>query len=371
MKILYVTTVGATMGFFKDFIRQLLDAGHMVDIACNDKAWAVPDCYREWNCAIHQIDCSRSPLSASNLKAIKQIRALVSENGYDIVHCHTPVAALCARVACRKLRRSGKVKVIYTAHGFHFYKGAPKKNWLLFYPFEWLCAHWTDVLITINKEDYALAQQKMHAGRIEYVPGVGVSIDRFASISVDRSAKRAELGVPPDTFLLLSVGELNANKNHESVLRAMASLDNERIHYTIAGKGELSAHLEKVAGELGLGDRFHLLGFRRDVPELYKTADAFIHPSFREGLPVSVMEAIAAHLPVMCSDIRGARDLVDKRLLFDPHSVESIAAHIQAAINGEEAFADLNFENLQKFDISNVINRMNEIYAQTLNMQRG
>ena len=228
MKILYVTTVGATMGFFKDFIKQLLDAGHTVDIACNDKAWSAPDCYREWNCKIHQIDCSRSPLSISNLKAVKQIKALVTENNYDIVHCHTPVAAICARAACRKLRKSGKVKVIYTAHGFHFFKGAPKKNWLMFYPFEWLCAHWTDVLVTINKEDYALAREKMHAAKVEYVPGVGVNIAKFASAEADRAMKRKEIGVPDDAFLLLSVGELNANKNHESVLRAIAKLENEK-----------------------------------------------------------------------------------------------------------------------------------------------
>lgn len=366
MKILYVTTVGATMGFFKDFIKQLLDAGHTVDIACNDKAWSAPDCYREWNCKIHQIDCSRSPLSMSNLKAVKQIKALVTENDYDIVHCHTPVAAICARAACRKLRKSGKVKVIYTAHGFHFFKGAPKKNWLMFYPFEWLCAHWTDELVTINKEDYALAREKMHAAKVEYVPGVGVNIAKFASAEADRALKRKEIGVPGDAFLLLSVGELNANKNHESVLRAIAKLENEKMHYAIAGKGELDSHLMETANSLGMEDRFHLLGFRSDVHELYKTADVFIHPSFREGLPVSVMEAIAAHLPVLCSDIRGARDLVDKNHLFNPHSVESIAEHIYASANGADTGAELNFDNLRKYDISNVIEKMNEIYTDTL-----
>ena len=370
MKVLYVTTVGATMGFFKDFIRQLIDAGHTVDIACNDRAWAAPDCYSEWNCNIHQIDCSRSPLSGSNLKAVKQIRALVKANGYDIVHCHTPVAAVCARLACRRLRKAMGVKVVYTAHGFHFFKGAPKKNWLVFYPLEWLCAHWTDVLITINSEDYALARARLHAKKVEYVPGVGISIDKFASAEADRDAKREELGIPRDAFLLLSVGELNANKNHEVVLRAMALLDSEKTHYAIAGKGELDAYLTETAESLGLKERFHLLGFRSDVPELYRTADVFIHPSFREGLPVSVMEAIAAHLPVLCSDIRGARDLVDKKLLFDPRSAEAVAAHIRAAMSGG-IFADLSFDDLQRFDTANVIRQMNGIYAQALDMQRG
>lgn len=367
MKLLYVTTVGATMGFFKDLIKQMLDEGHTVDIACNDKLWAVPDCYREWGCDIYQIDCSRSPLSISNLKAVKQIRKIVQENKYDIVHCHTPVAAICARTACRRLRKAGAVKVIYTAHGFHFFKGAPMKNWLMFYPAEWLCAHWTDVLVTINKEDYELAVKKMHAAKVEYVPGVGVDIAKFASTQIDRAAKRNEIGVPDDAFMLLSVGELNANKNHETVLRAIAELDDPNIHYAIAGKGELDTFLTDTAKTLGLDDRFHLLGFRSDVPELYKAADLFIHPSFREGLPVSVMEAIASHLPVICSDIRGARDLVDRMHLFDPHSANSVAKLIRAAKTGADSCVETDFEGLKKFDISNVIKNMNRIYGEVLN----
>ncbi len=364
MKILYVTTVGATMGFFKSFIRQRLDSGDTVDIACNDAEWAAPDCYREWGCNVHQIDCSRSPLSPSNLKAVGQIKRLVSENGYDIVHCHTPVAALCARLACRRLRKTLGVKVIYTAHGFHFFKGAPKKNWLMFYPLERICAHWTDVLITINKEDFALAQKRLRAKRVEYVSGVGIDIEKFRSTAADRSEKRKELGVPEDAFLLLSVGELNANKNHELVLRAMAKLKDARIYFAIAGKGELDSHLRELAASLGLPERLKLLGYRQDVPELYKTADLFVHPSFREGLPVSVMEAIAAQLPVRCSDIRGARDLVGKERLFDPKSADSAAEAIAAAMQDGGASAQADFKNLQSFDISRVIEKMNSIYSE-------
>ena len=152
MKILYVTTIGGTMRFFRSVIKELLDAGHVVDIAANEKTSPVAPCYREWGCTVHQIDPSRSPLNKGNLMAIKQIKKLVTENHYDIVHCHTPVAAMCTRLACRKARKSG-TKVFYTAHGFHFYKGAPRKNWLIFYPIEKFCARWTDLLITINKFD--------------------------------------------------------------------------------------------------------------------------------------------------------------------------------------------------------------------------
>lgn len=373
MKILYVTTVGVTMGFFKDFIRQLLDEGNTVDIAANDREWAVPDCFREWGCSIYQVDCSRSPVSPSNIKAVKQIKKLVSENKYDIVHCHTPVAGICARTACRHLRRSQGTKVIYTAHGFHFFKGAPAKNWLMFYPFEWLCAHWTDALITINTEDFALAQKHMHAGKVRYVHGVGVDIERFENHQCDRAAKRRELGVPDDAFLLLSVGELNPNKNHETVLKAVRLADNlsgTPIYYIIAGKGELKESLSQAAAELGLQDRFELLGYRTDVPGLYKTADLFVHPSFREGLPVSAMEAIASGLPVICSDIRGCRDLVASPRRFAPDSPEQIAALIATFSKHDSSpvVTDITPDraNLSSFNIRNVIVDIKSIYAEVL-----
>ena len=153
MKILYITTIGLTMGFFNAFIRQLLDNGNVVEIATNESDAKVPAYYREWGCKIYPISCSRSPLDIGNIKAIWQIRNIVKENRYEIVHCHTPIAAMCTRIACSPLR-TDKTKVYYTAHGFHFYDGAPLKNWMLYYPIEKFLSRCTDVLITINKEDY-------------------------------------------------------------------------------------------------------------------------------------------------------------------------------------------------------------------------
>ncbi len=188
------------MRFFKEFIARLIQDGHAVDIAtCESETSKVPVCYREWGCVVHQISTSRSPLDRGNLTAIKQIRQIVQQNKYDLVHCHTPVAAACTRIACKPLRKDG-LKVFYTAHGFHFYKGAPLKNWLLYYPIEKICAHFTDVLITINQEDYALAKQKLRAKRLEYVPGVGIDVHKFADIQVDRQMKRDEIKVPRDVF---------------------------------------------------------------------------------------------------------------------------------------------------------------------------
>ena len=315
MMILYITTVGTTMGFFKHIIKKLLESGHVVDIASNINESAVPECYEEWGCKIFPLSCSRSPLNKGNIDAIQEIKKLVAKNRYDIVHCHTPIAAACTRIACRRARKTG-TRVIYTAHGFHFYKGAPFKNWLLYYPVEWLCAHWTDVLITINREDFELAQKKMKARQIEYVPGVGIDIKQFSEGEIDEGKKREEIGIPSNAYFLLSIGELNSNKNHEIVIRVLSQINDKDIYYVIAGCGKLEEYLRDLIINLGMEKKVYLLGFRQDIKELLRAADVYIHPSFREGLPVALMEAIAAKVLVICSDVRGCRDLVDREYLL-------------------------------------------------------
>ena len=170
MRILYVTTISLTMNcFFKPHLQMLVEQGHQVDIACNYSELPLAEQFHQLGCGIFQIDFSRSPLSGQNVKAYRQLKALVAKGNYDLVHCHTPNAAAVTRLVCRPLRKRG-LKVYYTAHGFHFYKGAPLLNWLMFYPVERLCARWTDVLITVNREDEALARRKLKAKQILYVP---------------------------------------------------------------------------------------------------------------------------------------------------------------------------------------------------------
>lgn len=363
MKILYVTTIGATMPFFESFIRQLFDEGNTVDIATNENISRVPECYKEWGSIVYQIDTSRSPLNKGNIKAVKQIKQLVEREKYDIVHCHTPIAAMCTRLACFKARKNG-TKVFYTAHGFHFYKGAPLKNWLVYYPVEKVCAHFTDMLITINKEDYELAKKKMKAKRVEYVPGVGIDLGKFEKVVIDKNAKRKELGIPNDKTLLLSVGELNENKNHETVIRA---IERWNVYYIIAGSGPLQNHLQNVIDELGLGAKVMLLGYRRDVEELYQIADVYILPSIREGLNVSVMEAMASKLPVVCSKIRGNRDLVDEKggILFDPHSVYQCRKAIERVLRlNREQLGKYNNEKTKILSVDSVNAQMRILYEE-------
>jgi glycosyltransferase involved in cell wall biosynthesis len=296
--------------------------------------------------------------------AIKEINKIVKNGYYDIVHCHTPIASMCVRIACRKIKKRG-TRVIYTAHGFHFYKGAPLKNWFIFSSVERLCAKWTDTLITINKEDYAWAKKHLKVNLIEYIPGVGIDVDKFVNINVDKTQKRKTLGIPEDAFLLLSVGELNENKNHQVVIKALAELSNLKIHYAIAGKGDKSEELEEMATKFAVN--LHLLGYRNDVAELYKTADVYILPSIREGLNVSIMEAMASSCPIICSNIRGNVDMVDNNggYLCNAKKVGDFVSSILSLYRDKEIISVMGDYNKQKaylYDEKTINQKMLTIY---------
>ncbi len=362
MKLLYVTTIGSTMGFFKLFIKQLLDEGHTVDIATNENNSKVSEYYKELGCAVYAIDTSRSPLNKGNVNAINQIKKIVEDNKYDIVHCHTPIAAACTRIACRKARKAG-TKVFYTAHGFHFFKGAPLLNWLVYYPVERICSHFTDVLITINKEDYTLAKSKMKAKRIVYVPGVGIDLNKFSTTVEFTENKRSELGIPDDATLLISIGELSQRKNHETVIRAVADMEN--VYYIIAGQGAYKERLQDIIDNLNLTGRVQLLGYRKDIRELCNSADIFVMPSLQEGLPVSIMEAMAMGLPCVVSEIRGNTDLIDENGgdYFNPKSVEECKKAIKNVLSADiEKMSAYNKEKVKNFSVEKINKQLREEY---------
>lgn len=369
MKILYITTVGSTMNFFKNFIKELLQAGHTVDIATNINEREVPAYYSEWNCRIYALSCARSPISKGNISAISQIRDIVEKNHYDIVHCHTPIAAACTRLACRKLRKKQGVKVFYTAHGFHFYKGAPLKNWLIYYPIEKLCAHYTDKLITINSEDFNLAKRKLKAREVFYVHGVGIDLSKFSDTKTNNEAKRQELGIPKDIFLLLSVGELNANKNHQVIIRALAELNDPKIHYAIAGDGDKKEYLLGLANELGVSGQFHLLGRRDDIAALDSTADLFCFPSIREGLGLSPIEAMACGTPVVAAENRGTKSYItngENGFLCKHDSAHEFVCAIRKLMCDDELrseFVKKSKKVIEDYSASAVLSEMLNVYG--------
>ncbi len=345
------------MFFFKDIIKELLSRGDVVDIATNEGNGnsPVPEIYKTMNCNVFPITCERTPFSLNNFKAIKMIQHIVSAGEYSIVHCHTPIAAACTRIACRKLRKN-KLRVFYTAHGFHFYKGAPIINWLIYYPIEWFCSFLTDDLITINTEDYQIAKNKFHAEKTHYIPGVGVDSSRFADEKTETKI-REEFSISNDDFCLLSVGELNDNKNHINVIKALKGLEN--VTYIIVGQGKNTNVLKEEAEKSNV--KLVLAGFRTDVSRFYKGADCYILPSHREGLNVSLMEAMGSSLPCLASDMRGNRDLIDPNggLLFDQKSISSIADSIKSIMNldsdKKRLLGEYNINKIKSFE-SNVIN---------------
>lgn len=370
MRILYVTTISLTMNsFFKPHIAMLVQEGHQVDIACNNRDLALDSLYERLGCCFHAIAFSRSPLSPDNIKAYAQLKKVVEEGNYDIVHCHTPNASVITRLVCRRFRKETGLKVFYTAHGFHFYKGAPMMNWLVFYSVEKICSYFTDKLITINKEDYTRAKTKFHAGKVYYVPGVGLDLSRFDNIQVDRKAKRQEIGVPEDAFLLLSVGEINENKNHQIIVKALAKLNDPNVHYVLAGLGPQQDYIQQLAGQLDIAEQVHLLGYRKDIPELNHTADVFCFPSLREGLGLAAIEAMACGLPILTSNVHGINDYsVDELTGYkcDPHSEEQFCRAISKLMDSVRThkMGEHNKKAASIYDVEKVCTELGRIYAE-------
>lgn len=319
-KVLMLASVASMMSQFNmSNIEILQKLGCEVHVACNfvmgntcneKELKELKKELKEKNVLCIQIDFSRNIFDLKkNVKAYRQVKSLLKKHQYAFIHCHSPVGGVVGRIAAC----GSETATIYTAHGFHFFKGASIKNWLLFFPVEWICSWLTDVLITINKEDFCLAERRLHARRIEYVPGVGVDLKKFnceKKNNTIRDRKRKELNLQKQEKMLLSVGELNKNKNHVTVIKALSKFSGERYHYYICGQGELQAYLTNVTRRFNLEDKVTLLGYRDDVYELYQAADIFMFPSKREGLSVALMEAMASGLPVICSKIRGNTDLI-------------------------------------------------------------
>lgn len=285
-------------------IKALHNMGHTVDAVTNG-TYTIDEISHKYT-----VPFNRNPLHPDNLRALSMLKKILRENQYDIISCHSPVAGFFGRMAAQGM----KIKVLYTAHGFHFWKGAPLVNQLAYNNMEKLAAHWTDVLMTINPEDYEAAQKFSYkpGGGPVYIPGVGVDVKAIQAAKEDKALIRKELGIPEDAFVLYSIGELIPRKNHKFVIDALKAefKADPKLHYCIAGNGKLTEELTAYIRELGLEGQIHLLGFRKDARRLMYGMDLFLFPSYQEGLPVAVMEAMAAGLTIIATDIRGNHDLI-------------------------------------------------------------
>lgn len=392
-KALLLASVASMVGQFNlPNIRLLQGQGYEVHVACNFRDGNTCDgagiarlrhTLRQMHVHCHQWDCPRKPHALGGcLEAYRQLWRLTGQVGFGLIHCHSPIGGALARAVAH----FRGIPVIYTAHGFHFYKGAPVKNWLLYYPVEKLLAYWTDVLVTINREDYTFARLNLNAGKIYRVPGVGIDIGRFAHKGAgdgfdgydrydgyDRHEKRREVRaryhIPQDAILLLSVGELSVRKNHRAVLEALAAMGRRDVYYLICGQGALEGWLARHARQLGVGGNVRFAGYVGHIEDVYRAADIFVFPSLQEGLPVALMEAMAAGLPILCSRIRGSRDLVRdgvEGLLVDPHDVHGLAHAISRMAACPELAGRCRAnaaERVAAFSRGQVDWRMGRIYA--------
>lgn len=371
-KVLFVATVvkNHIMEFHIPYLKMFKEAGWETAVAARNDYENPGDCQIPYCDTYYDIPFERNPFKPGNLAAYRKLKEIIDTGHYDIIHCHTPVGAALTRLAARDSRKRG-TKVIYTAHGFHFYKGAPLLNWIIFYPVERWLAHYTDTLITINKEDYERAKS-FKAGRVCYVPGVGVDLNKFNTQSVNREEKRRELGFTKDDFILLSVGELIPRKNHQLVLHALGLLQEKgqlgNIRYVICGRGAKMQELKALAQNLHISDRVYFLGYRNDISAICQASDLFVFMSKQEGLPVAMMEAMACGLPVICSDIRGNTDLVENGVsgIISESTPEKLAEHILQLVSNPLELQKLSAQAsrmIRKFDLSTVEPEMLKIYG--------
>jgi glycosyltransferase EpsD len=371
LKILYVTTISDTVNaFLIPHIKLLLEAGHQVDVAFNTVQKESEELIK-LGCKIHSIDFQRLPIKIDNYKSFKKIKKLVLQEGYDLIHTHTPIAAFLTRLACRNIPN---LKMLYTAHGFHFFKGAPIKNWLIFYPIEKIAAKWTDIIITINEEDY-ISAKKMRLRMVDSVykvHGVGVNFNKFKPQTCEKKKDlRKQYGYSDEEFILICVAELNYNKHQDLLINAVSLLKNKipNIKLLLVGEGSLKEKYKEDVKNLGLEKNINFLGYISDVPNLLMIADVLISASRREGLPVSVMEAMATGLPIVCSSVRGNSDLIENGkggYLIDPENVEGFSDAIKRLLEDKylcEQMGAYNIQMINYYDIVNVKQEIAKIYS--------
>lgn len=362
-KAMIIATIYSFVSHFeKNDIKILQELGYEVIVASNFEGYKGE--LEELNVEKLDIPFTRSPISFNNIRAFSRLNEYLKENKVDLIHCHTPVGGVAGRI----IGKWNKVpKIVYTAHGFHFFDGAPKLNWIIYYPIEKLLSKFTDILITINKEDYERAKT-FYAKKVEYIPGVGIDVEKIQNIKVDREQKRKELGLSMNDTILLSVGELSSRKNHITPIRALTEIKNKNIKYLIAGAGPLENYLKSEIYKLGLENQVRLLGYRKDIYELCNISDIYIFPSQREGLGLAGLEGMAAGLPLISANINGIKDYTQNGktgYCIDRFDIQGFKKCIEKLINSRELRAKMGNYNqkvVKKYDLKIVERIMKRLY---------
>lgn len=307
-KILYITTLSRTINaFLVPHIEMLINKGNLVDCACYIDN-TIDNKLIDKGVKVYNITFTRNPLDISNLKAFKQLITIQEENRYDIVHVHTPIASIYGRLLKLKFP---ELRTIYTAHGFHFYKGAPLVNWIIYYPIEKIMSKLTDTIITMNEEDYQSAL-RFNIRQVYKINGVGIDLEKYKTQNLDVNELRRSLSLKKSDFVILMIAEINKNKNHRQMIEAVNLLKKNGINVKVlcAGDGIMFNELKNEICKRKLDENIQMLGFRSDISSLISVCDIGILLSRREGLPRNIMEFMAYGKPVVGTDIRGIKDQV-------------------------------------------------------------
>lgn len=374
-KVLFLATTRSHIGqFHRPYIKFLGEIGYEIHVAAKDNSMDINIAIDEPHKFIN-IPFERSPFNTSNFKSYRMVKKLINDNKYDLIHCNTPVGGVVARVAS-KLAKS-RARVIYTAHGFHFFKGATIKNWILYLPIEKILSKYADCLITINNEDYNNAKKyRFKTKMIKLVNGVGFNHDKFKPQTSDSKFEmRDKYGYSKDSFIVLYAAELTRRKHQDLVIKAIRHLKDTipEIKLLIGGVGDREDEYRELVKELDLDKYIEFLGYRNDINNLMHLSDLVVSSSRQEGLPVNIMEAMAVGLPLVVTDCRGNRDLIKNGVngyvvnIDDDTEFGNAIYRIYESKEIRQKFSRNNLKAVQKYSINEVLKEMKKIYLILLN----
>lgn len=364
--MMLATTDNMIWQFLLPHIKYLQEQGNTVECVCSKTGFWFDELRDKFGLTCHDVSLPRNPLHPSIFKGWKQLKKLQKQEHYDLVYCQQPVGGVMGRMIAKKF----KIPCIYTAHGFHFFKGNSKIKNLIFRTIEKHYSKYTNALVTINQEDYNAAQ-KFKAKKVYKINGIGVDLSKYkVNMALNKSEFKKSLGLNEDDFVITSIGELNENKNTLRLIEVMAQIPESKIKYLICGQGPLKDKYEESIKKYGLENRVKLLGFRTDIPDILTITDLYIMPSYREGLSKSMMEAMCYGLPIVASKIRGNVDLVGENeggILCNPTNNAEFKDAILKLYNNPDLIKQLSQRNLQEiknYDINVVINQLEKIYEE-------
>lgn len=370
MKVLLTATVQSHICQFHRPLVEVLHAhGCEVHVAARDNLAEKNGLKLDFVEKVFNVPFARSPKNKNNLHAYKELKTIIDDEHYDVIHCNTPMGGIVTRLAARRIRKKG-TKVYYTAHGFHFYQGASKKNWIVFYPIEKFFSRITDKLITITREDYKLANEKFHC-QVEHIHGVGVDGKRYCSVSREEQLTiRKKFNFSSEQKIILCVGELLPNKNQKMAIQAMKEIVKEYpdAQLLLAGNGPEKENLENLIKATDLTHNVKMLGYVTNLQEYQKIADVSVSCSKREGLPLNIVEAMLSGTPVVASKNRGHRELIcDGKIgfLVDIDDYKAMATKVLILLQDNILYGKIK-ENAslyaQAYTFNNVKKELRKVY---------